>query len=53
MKKKASILCHTISVQCFSEFTIKIYQYKLYFIRFIILSNNNNNNNNNNNRNNK
>ena len=34
-----SILCHTISMKCFSEFTINIYQYKFYIIRFIIITN--------------
>ena len=33
-----SILCHTISLKCFSEFTMNIYQYKFYIIRFIILT---------------
>ena len=31
------MLCHTISVQCYGEFTMDSYQYKFYFIRFIIL----------------
>ena len=34
-----SMLCHTILMQCFSEFIMNIYQYKFYFIRFIILTN--------------
>ena len=41
-----TILCHTISIQCFSQFTTNIYQYKFYFIRFIILSDHDTNGNN-------
>ena len=36
-----SIICHTISQKCFHEFTMNIYQYKLYIIRFNILTNRN------------
>ena len=35
-----SILCHTIQLKWFSELTMNIYQFKFYFIRFIILTNN-------------
>ena len=36
-----SIIHHTILQKCFNEFTMNIYQYKLYIIRFIILTNSN------------
>ena len=38
-KTRQSIPFHTVSF-CFSEFTTNMYQYKFYFIRFIILTNN-------------
>ena len=33
-----SIIHHTILKKCFNEFTMNTYQYKLYIIRFIILT---------------
>ena len=40
--KWESMPCHSTLMQCFSEFIMSIYEYKFYFIRFIILTNNTN-----------
>ena len=37
-----SMICHSILMQCFSEFIMSIYEYKFYFIRFSIVTNNTN-----------
>ena len=45
-KTMQSILCYIISMQCFIPYITNIYQYKFYFIRFIILTSYNTNGNN-------